>query len=71
MYVSNMNNIGSFMSTIADSPLAATTLRTNTSNITNNDSDSESDNDVGEKPLIGSRVAVLRGSVIQFEKIIS
>ena len=65
------NNVGSPTSTIADSPLAATTTRTNTSNITNNDSDSESDNDISEKPLIGSRVAVLRGSVTHFGKVIS
>ena len=71
IYVSNMNNVGSPTSTIADSPLAATTTRTNTSNTTNNDSDSESDNDVGEKPLIGSRVAVLWESVIHFGRIIS
>ena len=61
---------GSLTSTI-DSPLGGTRRQTHTSNITNNDSDSKSDNNVGEKPLIGSRVAVLRGIVIHFGKIIS
>ena len=51
-----------------NSPLRGTQRRTHTSNITNNDSDSESDNYVGEKPLIGSCVAVLQGSVIHLRK---
>ena len=51
-----------------DSPLGGTQRQTHTSNITNNDSNSESDNDVGEKPLIGSRVTLLRGSVIHLGK---
>ena len=58
IYVSNMNNVGSPTLSI-DSPLGGTQRQTHTSNITNNDSDTESDNDVGEKLLIGSRVAVL------------
>ena len=70
IFVSNMNNVGSPTSSI-DSPLAATQRQTHTSNITNNDSDSENDNDVVEKPLIGSRVAVLRESAIHFGTIIS
>ena len=51
--------------------MGGTRRRTHTSNITNNDSDSERDNDVGEKPLIGSRVTVLWGSVTHFGTIFS
>ena len=65
-----MNDSGSPTLSI-DSPLGGTRRQTHTSNITNNDSDSESDNDVDEKPLIGSCVAVLWESVIHFGKIIS
>ena len=57
------------MSTI-DSPLGETRRQTH-SNLTNNDSDSDSEKGVGEKSLIGSRVAVLCGTVIHFGKIIS
>ena len=65
IFVSNMNNVGSPTSSI-DSPLGATQRQTHTSNITNNDSDSDDDNDVVDKPLIHSRVAVLRESAIHF-----
>ena len=67
---SNMND-GSSPTSSMDSPLVGARRRTHTSKITNNDSDSESDNDVGEKPLIGSRVAVLWRSVTHFGTIIS
>ena len=62
----NMNDGGSPTSTI-DSLLGETRRRTNTSNIANSDRD----NDVGEQPLIGSRVAVDRGSVTHFGTIFS
>ena len=61
-----MNNVGSPTSSI-ESPLAATQRKTHTSN----DGDSESDEDVVEKPLIGSRVAVKRASAILFGTILS
>ena len=66
IYISNMNNVGSPTSSI-ESPLAATQRKTHTSN----DGDSESDEDVVEKPLIGSRVAVKRASAILFGTILS
>ena len=65
-----MNNVGSPTLSI-DSPLGATQRQTHTSDITNFDSDSEDDNDVVEKPLISSRVAVLCESAIHFGTIIS
>ena len=65
-----MNNLGSPTSTIADFLLAVTTTQTNTRIITNNDSDSESDNNGGEKPLIRSCVVILWGSVIHLKNII-
>ena len=65
-----MNNIGSPTLSI-DSPLGGTQKQTHTSNITSNIGDSESDKDVVEKPLIGSRVAVLWESAIHFGTIIS
>ena len=61
-----MNNVGSPTSSI-ESPLGPTQRQTHTSN----DGDSESDNDLVEKPLIGSRVAVRRASAIHFGSIIS
>ena len=65
-----MNNVGSPTLSI-DSPLGGTQRQTHTTNITNNDSDSKSDKDVVEKPLIGSCVAVLWESAIHFGTIIS
>ena len=61
-----MNNVGSPTSS-TDLPLAATQRQTHTSN----DGDSKSDEDVVEKPLIGSRVAVQRASAILFGTISS
>ena len=66
IYISNMNNVGSPTLSI-DSPLGATQRQTHTSN----DSDSKSNKNVVEKPLIGSRVAVLCASAIHFGTIIS
>ena len=66
IYISNMNNVASHTSSIG-SPLAATQRKTHTSN----DGDSESDEDVVEKPLIRSRVAVKRASAILFGTILS
>ena len=65
IYVSNINNVGSPTTSFV-SPLGGTQRQKPTSNITNNDNDSESDNNVGEKPLIGSCVAVLQKSAIHF-----
>ena len=61
-----MNDVGSPTSSI-ELQITATQRKTHT----NNDGDSESDEDVVEKPLIWSRVAVKRASAILFGTILS
>ena len=63
-------NTGSSPTSSIDSPLRGTSRHTYISNKTNNDSDSKSDNNVGEKLRIGKRVLVLRESAIHFGTII-
>ena len=69
IYVSNMNNVGSPMSTLY-SPVAVTRTQTNTSNI-NSNSDNNRDNDVCEQTLTGTQVTGRRKSVTHFGSILS
>ena len=63
VYVPDYGAHGASPTSTIDSPLGETRRWTH-SNLTNNDSDSESEKDVGEKSLIGSRVAVKRGTTV-------